>query len=70
MFVSGLLALILEAKPGLLQPNADCIGQVKSALMNSAVPLNDEIDHDARWGYGAIDGNAWLEEIESSVVCE
>ena len=51
VFVSGVLALILEAKPGLLQPNADCIGQVKSALMNSAVPLNDEIDHDARWGY-------------------
>jgi serine protease AprX len=69
VFVSGVLALILEAKPSLLQPDADCLNQVKSALMNSAVPLDDGIAHDARWGYGAIDGNAWLEEIESSVVC-
>ena len=69
VFVSGVLALILEAKPSLLQPDADCLSQVKSALMNSAVPLTDGIGHDARWGYGAIDGNAWLEEIESSVVC-
>ncbi len=69
VFVSGILALILEAKPSLIQPDSNCITQVKIALMNSAVPLEDEIEHDSRWGYGAIDGKGWLNEIESSVTC-
>ena len=33
--------------------------EVKTALMNSANPLVDGIDHDSRWGYGAIDGKTF-----------
>ena len=69
VFVSGILALILEAEPDLRNPDSQCILDVKIALMNSANPLDDEIEHDSRWGYGAIDGKSWLEEIRSSVSC-
>jgi len=37
--------------------------------MNSAVPLQDGTEHDSRWGYGAIDGKGWLDEIQSTVAC-
>jgi len=69
VFVSGILALILEAEPDLINPNEGCLTQVKTALMNSAVPLEDGIDHHSRWGYGAIDGKGWLNQIQSSVAC-
>ena len=69
VFVSGILALILEAEPDLRNPDSQCMLDVKIALMNSANPLDDEIEHDSRWGYGAIDGKSWLEEIRSSVSC-
>lgn len=70
VFVSGILALILEAEPQLMnEPDLDCIEQVKTALMNSAVPLDSGQVHNSRWGYGAIDGKAWLSEIRSSVNC-
>ena len=69
VFVSGILALILEAEPALISPSEDCLAQVKTALMNSAVPLEEGIEHDSRWGYGAIDGKAWLNQIQSSVAC-
>ncbi len=70
VFVSGILALILEAEPQLMnEPDLDCIEQVKTALMNSAVPLDSAQVHNSRWGYGAIDGEAWLSEIRSSVNC-
>ena len=69
VFVSGILALILEAYPDIISPTEECISQVKTALMNSAVPLEDGIEHDSRWGYGAIDGERWLNQIQSSVAC-
>lgn len=69
VFVSGILALILEAQPDLINPNEECLTQVKTALMNSAIPLEDGIEHDSRWGYGAIDGKGWLNQIQSSVAC-
>ena len=70
VFVSGILALILEAEPTLQEPDSQCMLEVKTALMNSANPLVDGIEHDSRWGYGAIDGKAWLQEIRSSVSCQ
>ena len=69
VFVSGILALILEAEPDLRDPDSQCILDVKTALMNSANPLVEGIEHDSRWGYGAIDGESWLREIRSSVDC-
>ena len=69
VFVSGILALVLEAQPSLIEPSEDCILQVKYALKNSSVPLDGKIDHDSRWGYGAIDGVGWLNEIQSNVQC-
>ena len=70
VFVSGILALILEAEPQLMNdPDLDCIEQVKNALMQSAVPLDTGVEHDARSGYGAIDGQGWLNEIRKSVIC-
>jgi len=69
VFVSGILALILEAEPQLQNPDSQCILDVKTALMNSAIPLEDGIEHDSRWGYGAINGPEWLDEIRSSNSC-
>ena len=70
VFISGILALILEAEPSLASPSPTCIVQVKTALMNSAMPLEEGIDHHPRWGYGAVSGFDWLEEIRSSNVCK
>ncbi len=71
VFVSGILALILEAEPQLMNdPDLECIEQVKIALMQSAVPLDSgESGHDLRSGYGAINGQGWLDEIRESVIC-
>ncbi|MAH91100.1 MAG: hypothetical protein CMA11_04960 [Euryarchaeota archaeon] len=70
VFVSGILALILEAEPQLQDsPDIDCIEQVKIALMNSAIPLDSEIEHDLRWGYGAVNGPNWLDEIRDATLC-
>ncbi len=69
VFVSGILALILEAEPKLQDPDSQCILDVKTALMNSAIPLEAGIEHDSRWGYGAINGQDWLDEIRSSNSC-
>ena len=69
VFVSGILALILEAEPKLQDPDSQCILDVKTALMNSAIPLEAGIEHDSRWGYGAINGQDWLNEIRSSNSC-
>ena len=69
VFVSGILALILEAQPELKNPDSQCITDVKTALMNSASPLDESKSHDSRWGYGAINGESWLNEIRSSGAC-
>jgi len=47
----------------------DCIEDVKNALMQSADPLESGVDHDSRWGYGALNGENWLSEIRSSNIC-
>lgn len=70
VFVSGILALILEAEPQLQNtPSLECISDVKTALMNSAVPLESGVSHDSRWGYGAVNGQNWLDEIRSNDLC-
>lgn len=70
VFVSGILALILEAEPALKSnPSLDCITQVKVALMESADPLESDIEHDSHWGYGSINGEDWLEQIRTSGIC-
>ena len=69
VFVTGILALILEAEPQLKNPSLECIEDVKTALMNSAMPLESGESHNSKWGYGAINGQNWLDEIRSTVVC-
>ena len=70
VFVSGILALILESEPELKNnPDLDCINQIKNALMQSANPLEAGVEHDSKWGYGAIDGVDWLKQIQLSDVC-
>ena len=60
----------MEAEPQLQDsPDIDCIEQVKIALMNSAIPLDSEIEHDLRWGYGAVNGPNWLDEIRDATLC-
>jgi len=68
VFVSGILALILEAEPELRQPSLDCIENMKMALMNSTIASSGNV-HDNKAGYGAINGQKWLEEIRSSETC-
>ena len=70
VFVSGILALILEAEPQLQDnPSSECIEDVKTALMNSADPLESGQSHNSRWGYGAINAQNWLNEIRASGAC-
>jgi serine protease AprX len=70
VFVAGILSLILEAEPQIANgPDMECMGLVKTALKQSAVPLLDGVAHDPYWGYGAIDGLAWLEEIQALGSC-
>ena len=71
VFVAGILALILEAEPQLANsPDTTCIELVKTALKNSAVPLLDGVSHHPSWGYGAVNGMAWLDEIQALGSCE
>ena len=70
VFVTGILALILEAEPQLKDnPSLECIEDVKTALMNSATPLETGESHNAKWGYGAINGQNWLDEIRATGLC-
>ena len=59
--------MILEAYPDIINPTEECISQVKTAG-EPAVPLEDGIEHDSL-GYGAINGERWLNKIQSSVAC-
>ena len=69
-FVSGILALILEAEPELKNVSgSSCIDEVKSALMSSATPLEEDVSHNQRCGYGAIYGKMWLRQIRSTSAC-
>ncbi len=73
VFVTGILALILEDNPQLKMTdngkNSDCIVAVKWALKNSSVPLVDGVNHDDKWGYGAISATAWAQEVEKIGQC-
>ena len=72
VFVSGALALILQAHPE-LKPNQDsngsCIDSVKIALMNSAQQNEFASTHDDHWGYGKLRSQLWLQEISNSEQC-
>lgn len=56
---SGLLALLLEANPGLLRGTADTVLRVKAALMHTAERLDDQdTPHDDWYGYGLVQAYA------------
>ena len=72
VFVSGALALVIEANPFLMDNNRDseidCLLDLKHALANSSVPLSSEI-HNSYSGYGSLDVGAWNEEFRLSQTC-
>ena len=75
VFVTGALALLLEANPS-LKPTWDntdrsgCISVVKEALMNSAVPYQAQsIPHDDRYGYGALNAIGWIDALNGTSSC-
>lgn len=72
VFVSGALALILQAHPELKpteDSNGSCIDSVKVALMNSAHQTDLVSQHDNHFGYGELRSQLWLQEISASVQC-
>lgn len=72
VFVAGALALLLEAHPQLRpngQSDGSCVDLVKEALMNSAQSIGQGDDHHPYAGYGLIDAEAWIKEIDPSVTC-
>ncbi len=72
VFVSGALALILQAHPELKpnqNSNGSCIDSVKVALMNSAHQNEFVSKHDNHWGYGELRAQLWLQEITNSEQC-
>ncbi len=69
-FVSGILALILEAEPALQNASdSSCIEEVKTALMLSAEPQGNGIAHDSKSGYGSLNGYNWLYQIRNTSAC-
>jgi len=72
VFVSGALALILQAHPELKpteDSNGSCIDSVKVALMNSAHQTDLVSQHDNHLGYGELRSQMWLQEISTSAQC-
>ena len=70
VFVTGALALILQAQPMLKpQPNGDasCLIAVKEALMQSM--QSDTIVHDEHGGYGVLNAQSWLEHTSQITCC-
>ena len=69
VFVTGALALILEAHPE-LKPNGTsttaCIELVKRALAES---LSPDFTHDATTGYGDLKAQSWLNRVSASPNC-
>ena len=75
VFVTGALALVLEAHPE-LKPQWDntdrtqCINLVKQALMDSAIPYAAQVSpHDDRYGYGNLNAIGWIEALNGSTSC-
>ena len=70
VFVTGTLALILEANP-LLKPGASngsaCLESVKEALAISS--SNGTKDHDSYSGYGSLNAEAWMKQAREISAC-
>ena len=73
VFITGILALILEDNPQLkpdgVTLNSDCIEAVKWALKTSSTALIAGVDHNDNWGYGAVSATAWAQEAENISDC-
>ena len=58
VFVTGAVALLLEANPGLAanesSGSSDTVVQIKQALMDSSKPLPSQDGHDDNYGYGML----------------
>ena len=71
VFVTGALALLLEAQPMLKSDStrdASCIERVKQALAESAQPMTNG-GHDTRGGYGFLDAVNWRAKIGDVSAC-
>jgi len=68
VYVTGALALLLEAHPELASNGTDgdvsTIDQVKDWLMQTVQPKDGQTDHDNNYGYGLLDIEALLEKAE------
>ena len=58
VFVTGAVALLLEANPSLAanesSGSSDTVVQIKQALMDSSKPLPSQDGHDDNYGYGML----------------
>ena len=71
LFVTGSLALILQDLSqrnivNISSLNDNRIDIVKQALAESAKPIDGQIGHDERSGYGMLDAVEWRDRVESS----
>jgi len=68
VFVTGALALLLEAHPVLASNGTDgdvsTIDQVKDWMMQTVQPKDGQTDHDDNYGYGLLDIEALLEKAD------
>ncbi len=68
VYVTGALALLLEAHPGLASNGTDgdvsTIDQVKDWMMQTVQPKDGQTDHDDNYGYGLLDIQALLEKAD------
>ena len=72
VFVSGALALVLEANPFLLEnrnsADIECLSDLKMSLANSSRSLGGG-EHDQFTGYGILDVGAWSTEFRLTQTC-
>ena len=64
-YVSGVLALMLEANPNLTEGDESTIESVKQLLMDTSKPKPGQDGHDDDYGYGIIQAARIIEEVES-----
>ena len=65
-YVSGILALMLEANPNLTGGDESTIESVKQLLMETSKPKPGQDGHDDDYGYGIIQASRIIQEVESS----